>query len=143
MNYFIFNYYKERMPMQIFLLSITLLLAVILYKMLSSHRATYPFIRTTRITRTEEDAEYLTTEAEQGLITIDHDIVIVEGHEYSLKEKKGEAAEAHLNIDKGKLISICIRTTDGEKLYFIDPDHSLFASYQRSITDTHTHLFSV
>lgn len=74
--------------MQIFLLSVTVILAIILYRMLSSQRATYPFIRTTRIDRTDEEAEYLTTEAEQGLITIDHDVVIVEGQEYSLKGKK-------------------------------------------------------
>lgn len=129
--------------MQIFLLSVTVILAIILYRMLSSQRATYPFIRTTRIDRTIEDAEYLTTEAEQGLITIDHDVVIVEGQEYSLRGKKGEPAEAYLNVDNGKLVSIGIRLEGGEKLYFIDPEHSLFANYQRSFSDTHTHqLFS-
>lgn len=129
--------------MQIFLLSITVILSVVLYRMLSSQRATYPFIRTTRIDRTEDDAEYLTTEAEQGLITIDHDVVIVEGQEYSLKAKQEQHAEAYLNIDNGKLVSIGIRLKDGEKLYFIDPEHSLFASYQRSMSDSHTHqLFS-
>ena len=125
--------------MQIFLLSVTLLLAIILYKMLSSQRITYPFIRTTRIDRTENDSEYLTTEAEQGMITIDHDVVIVEGQEYSLKGKKGQSSEAYLNIANGKLISIGIRLKDGEKLYFIDPEHSRFASYQRSVSDSHTH----
>jgi len=130
--------------MQIFLLSVTVILSIILYRMLSSRRATYPFVRTTRIDRTEEDAEYLTTEAEQGLITIDHDVVIVEGQEYSLKTKKGEHAEAYLNVDNGKLISISIRLKEGEKLYFIDPEHSVFASYQRSMTDSHTHqLFAL
>lgn len=128
--------------MQIFLLSVTVILAIILYRMLSSQRATYPFIRTTRVDRTDEEAEYLTTEAEQGLITIDHDVVIVEGQEYSLKGKKGEDAEAYLNIDNGKLISIGIRVNNGEKLYFIDPEHSLFSNYQRSVTDGSHQLFS-
>src|SRR5690606_14020606 len=132
------------MPMQIFLLSVTVILSIVLYRMLSSQRTTYPFIRTTRIDRTEDDAEYLTTDAEQGLITIDHDVVIVEGQEYSLRAKKQQDAEATLNIDNGKLVSISIRLKYGEKLYFIDPEHSMFASYQRSMTDTHSHqLFSV
>ncbi|HRO42628.1 MAG TPA: hypothetical protein PL009_07320 [Flavipsychrobacter sp.] len=130
--------------MQIFLLFVTVILSIILYRMLSSQRTTYPFVRTTRVDRTEDDAEYLTTEAEQGLITIDQDVVIVEGQEYSLKAKNQENAEAYLNIDNGKLISIGIRLKVGEKIYFIDPEHSLFANYQRSMTDTHTHqLFSI
>jgi len=129
--------------MQLFLLSITLILSVILYRMLSSRRATYPFIRTTRISRTDSDAEYHTTESEQGLITIDHDIVIVDGEEYSLKTKKGQVSEAYLNIDAGKLISIGIRLNNGEKLYFIDPEHSLYSNYQRSIDNSHSHrIFS-
>ncbi len=129
--------------MQYFLLSVTVVLAIVLYRMLSSQRTTYPFIRTTRIDRTEDDAEYLTTEAEQGLITIDHDVVIVEGQEYSLKAKKGLDSEAFLNVDNGKLISIGIRLRDGEKLFFIDPEHSLVSNYRQSVTDTHTHhIFS-
>lgn len=129
--------------MQLILLSVTFILSAILYKMLSSHRTTYPYIRTTRIQRTSDDAEYLTTEAENGMITIDHDTVIVEGHEYSLKAKKGNEAQAFLNLNSGKLISIGIRTNDGEKMYFIDPEHSLFNAYQRSMRDTHTHhIFS-
>ena len=127
--------------MQIFLLSLTVLLSVVLYRMLSSSRATYPFVRTTRTFRTEDDAEYLTTESEQGLITIDQDVVIVEGHEYSLRSSREKDAEAWLNIDGGKLISITIRLGDGEKLYFIDPEHSLFAQYDRSV-DTRR-MFSV
>src|SRR5687768_5782453 len=101
--------------MQIVLLLITVVLCIVLYRMLSSQRATYPFIRTTRLSRTEDDAEYLTTEAEHGLITIDQDIVIVEGHEYSLKARKGQDADAYLNVDSGKLISICIKLPDGDK----------------------------
>lgn len=129
--------------MQIFLLSVTFLLAIVLYRMLSSQRATYPFIRTTRIDRTEQDAEYYTTEAEQGLITIDQDVVIVEGQEYSLSARKGEAPEASLSVNNGKLVSISIRLKTGEKLFFIDPEHSFFANYQRSLSDTQSHqLFS-
>jgi hypothetical protein len=130
--------------MQIFLLTVTFILAVILYKMLSSRRATYPFIRTTRITRGDNSSEYLTTEAEQGLITIDKDAVIIEGVEYSLKGKKGKESKAFLNVEGGKLISIGIRLSDGEKVYFIDPAHSLYSNYSEASGSTETrHLFAV
>jgi len=128
--------------MQLFLLSVTIILSVVLYRMLSSNRTTYPFLRTTRVSRSDDDEAYRTTEAEQGLITIDHDIVIVEGQEYSLKEKKGNAAEAYLNIANGKLVSVGIKLNEGEKLYFIDPEHSLFSSYERTLNDSNAHLFS-
>jgi hypothetical protein len=132
--------------MQVILLIITVILSVILYRMLSSQRATFPYIRTTRLSRAEDDSEYSTTEAEQGLITIDHETVIVEGQEFSLKSRKGMPPEAYLNVDSGKLISICIRYDGEEKFYYIDPDHSLFPGY---ITDAisnapshHHHIFS-
>jgi len=129
--------------MQIFLLTVTFILAVVLYKMLSSRRATYPFIRTTRITR-GDSSEYLTTEAEQGLITIDKDAVIIEGVEYSLKGEKGKESKAFLNVEGGKLISIGIRLSDGEKVYFIDPAHSLYSNYSEASGSTETrHLFAV
>ena len=114
--------------MQIVLLLITVLLSIILYRLLSSYRATYPFVKTTRLERTEDHSEYLTTEAEEGLITIDKDVVIVEGNEYSLKAHQGMEAQAYLKIDNGKLVSVSIRTQGGEKLYFIDPEHSLYAN---------------
>lgn len=130
--------------MQIFLLTVTFILAVILYKMLSSRRTTYPFVRTTRVTHADNSAEYLTTEAEQGLITIDKDTVIIEGLEYSLKSKKGRESKAFLNVESGKLISIGIRLQDGEKLYFIDPAHSLYSNYSDASSDTETRqLFAV
>ena len=132
--------------MQLFLLSVVVILSIVLYKMLSSYRATYPFIRTTRLTRTENDSEFLTTEAEQGLITIDKDSVIVDGTEYSLKTGKNRDAEAYLTIDGGKLISVSIYLPDGEKLFFIDPEHSLFANpYQRRVPEghSHRHIFAV
>jgi hypothetical protein len=126
--------------MQIVLLLITVFLSIILYKLLSSNRATYPFIRTTRLERTEDNSEYLTTEAEEGLITIDKDVVIVEGNEYSLKAQKGSEAQAYLTIDNGKLVSISIRSANGEKLYFIDPEHSLYANpYTDRIRNSHSH----
>jgi len=129
--------------MQIFLLSVTVVLSIVLYRMLSSNRATYPFIKTTRTSRSDDGAEYTTSEAEQGLITIDQDVVIVEGQEYSLTAKKDGQAEAYLNIANGKLVSVNIRLENGEKLYFIDPGHSLFLSYQQSLTDTNAHhIFS-
>lgn len=113
--------------------------------MLSSYRATYPFIKTTRLISTDEGEQYITTESEQGLITIDQDTVIVEDQEYSLKSKKGKQTEAFLNIESGKLISISIKFLDGEKLYFIDPEHSLFSNtYQHNISNPHNqhHIFS-
>ncbi len=115
--------------MQILLLIITILLAVILYRMLSSQRVSYPFIRTTRIFRAEDNTEYTATEAEEGMITIDHDMVIVEGQEYSLKNTRGNKAQAFLNIEDDKLISISIRLEDGEKSYFIDPTHNLYPGH--------------
>lgn len=129
--------------MQIFLLSVIVILSVVLYRMLSTNRATYPFIKTTRTSHSDDGAEYTTTEAEQGLITIDQDVVIVEGQEYSLTAKRDSEAEAYLNISNGKLISVNIRLGKGEKLYFIDPEHSLFLSYQQSVSDTNAHhIFS-
>lgn len=108
--------------------------------MLSSQRATFPYIRTTRLSRTEDDAEYSTTDAEQGLITIDHETVIVEGQEFSLKSKKGMVPEAYLNVEAGKLISICIRYEGDEKFYYIDPEHSLFTGYTTdTISDSASH----
>lgn len=131
--------------MQIILLAITVILSIILYRMLSSQTATYPYIRTTRISTTEDDAEYMTTEAEQGLITIDHDMVIVEGQEYTLKAIDDyDTPQAYLNIDNGKLLSIGIRFHDGEKQFFIDPEHSLYNNqYHSRLPDqSHHHIFS-
>jgi hypothetical protein len=131
--------------MQIFLLSVVVILSIVLYKMLSSYRATYPFIRTTRLTRTDDNSEFLTTETEHGLITIERDTVVVDGTEYGLSTKKGKEAEAYLTIDGGKLISVSIRLTDGEKLFFIDPEHSLFANpYHHNMSEgsAHRHIFS-
>ncbi len=129
----------KRLPMQIFLLSVTVILAIVLYRMLSTQRATYPFIRTTRIDRTDNHTEYLTTEAEQGMITIDNDTVIIEGNEYTMRPQKGKEIEAYLNVENGKLISIGIKTLQGEKIYFIDPEHSVFFRYKRSVADSHSH----
>lgn len=125
--------------MQIFLLSVTVILAIVLYRMLSVRRATYPFVRTTRISRTENGAEFLATEAEQGIITVDNDVVIVEGVEYALKENKNRRVQASLNIDNGKLISISIKLADGEKLYFVNPEHNLFSDYQESLSESKVH----
>jgi hypothetical protein len=113
--------------MQILLLAIIIVLSIVLYKMLSTQRVTYPFVRTSRITHTEDNKEYMVAEAEEGLITIDKDTVIVEGLEYSLKERKGEQPQAFLTIQDGRLLSIGIRADDEEKLFFIDPDHNLIA----------------
>ena len=131
--------------MQIVLLLITVLLSIILYRLLSSYRATYPFIRTTRLERTEDRSEYLTTEAEEGIITIDKYVIIVEGNEYSLKTHQGVEAQAYLTIDNGKLVSVSIRTQGGEKLYYIDPEHSFYANpYTDRIRNSpsHRHIFA-
>ncbi|RYE51547.1 MAG: hypothetical protein EOP48_18055 [Sphingobacteriales bacterium] len=118
--------------MQIFLLLLIIILSIILYRLLSSNKVTFPYIRTTRLNRTEDNTEYMATESEHGLITIDQDILIVEGEEYSLKPKKDLPAEAYLIINSGRLISVCLRLEDGEKHYFIDPEHNLYTSNQQA-----------
>ncbi|MBS1589459.1 MAG: hypothetical protein JST52_07565 [Bacteroidetes bacterium] len=129
--------------MQIILLAVVAILSIVLYRMLSGHRATYPFVRTTRVSRTEADSQYYTTEAEHGLITIDDDIVIVDGQEYSLRPKNESKAEASLQVDNGKLVSIHIQMDEGEKIFFIDPEHSLFSNYRRSYSNSEVrHIFS-
>lgn len=126
--------------MQLFLLVVTIILCIVLYRMLSSQRATYPFVRTTQYVRTEDNTEYATTEAEQGLITIDKDTVIVNGQEYSLKKKKAERPEAYLHISEGKLLNVCIHMEDGDKFFYIDPEHNLFLStYQNQVSEAHSH----
>lgn len=126
--------------MQIILLTITIVLSIILYRMLSSRRATYPFIRTTRIVRSEGNADYKSTASEHGLITIDKDVVIVEDQEYSLKGTKDNPAEAYLNLDNGKLISINIIFSNGEKQYYIDPEYGKYnAAYHSSLPDQSQH----
>lgn len=119
--------------MQIILLAIIVILSIVLYRMLSLQRVTYPYIRTSRTSHTEDNKEYLVAEAEEGMITIDQDTVIVEGQEYSLKARRGEEAEAFLNIQDGRLVSIGIRGEGEEKIFFIDPDHNLIAGKYRQL----------
>jgi hypothetical protein len=132
--------------MQILLLAITFTLSLLLYKLLSGYRASYPFIRTTRISRSDKGEEFLTTESEHGLVTIEKDAVIIEGREYSLVGRKGQQPEALLNLNAGKLISITIYHSNGdEKLFLIDPHHSLFfKSYHETASgsESHRHIFS-
>lgn len=125
--------------MQIILFSITIILSIILYKMLSSRRATYPFVRTKRIIRTEGNPDFCSTETEHGLITIDGDVVIVEDQEYLLKGNKEMRASAFLHLENGKLISISISFPNGEKQYFIDPEHGVFTLPYRQVSDSSQH----
>lgn len=126
--------------MQIVLLAITIVLSIVLYRMLSSRRATYPFIRTTRTIRTEDNPEfYRTTETEHGLITIDRDVVIIGDQEYILKGTKEQPATAFLHLDNGKLISVNIIFPNGEKQYFIDPEYSFFTQQYNSVSDQSQH----
>ena len=126
--------------MQLILLLITLLLSVVLYRLLSHSRTTYPFVRTTRVFRREGHSEYSTTEAEEGLITIDSDKVIIDGHTYVTRPDRGRPAEASFTIEDGKLICITIALPNGEKQYHIDPDHSLFVNpYAENISRSPSH----
>jgi|GEM_PF-843506 len=110
--------------MQLILLLLIIILSLILYRLLSSRKVTYPYIRTTRIATAGDLAGSRTTEPETGLITIDNDTLIVEGEEYSLKPRKGGAPQACLNIEENKLISVSVLMENGEKLFFIDPQHN-------------------
>lgn len=122
--------------MQIILLVITVVLTIVLYKMLSSRVASYPFIRITRVVITDEQQSYQTTESEHGLLTIDNNVVIVDGNEYSLKSTNGAKPEAYLSLKDNNLISVGITYPNGEKIFFIDPDHSLYtSSYQREYSN--------
>ena len=128
------------MPMQLILLFVTFLLSVVLYRLLSHSRATYPFVRITRVFRRDGQSEYITTEAEEGLITIDSERVIIDGHTYDTRPVKGRAAEASFTIEDGKLICITIALFNGEKQYHIDPDHSLFVNpYAENISRSPSH----
>lgn len=130
--------------MQIILLTITVILTIILYKMLSNRVASYPFIRTTRIVVTDDEQSYQTTESEHGLLTIDNNIVIIDGHEYSLKGSAESKPEAYLSVKGNNLISVGITYSNGEKVFFIDPDHSLFTNpYQAGYSNQNTALLSV
>ena len=130
--------------MQLILLLITFLLSVVLYRLLSHSRATYPFVRITRVLRTDGNAEYIATEAEEGLITIDGERVIIDGHTYVTRPVNDRAAEASFTIEDGKLICITIALPNGEKQYHIDPDHSLFVNpYAENISHSPSHhIFS-
>lgn len=121
--------------MQIVLLFVIFVLSVILFRLLSSQKITYPYIRTTRLIR-KDGNEFATTESEMGLLTIDQNFVIVDGEEYHLKQQPDGEVEAILNIDNNRLLSVCIYLEDGEQLFIIDPEHnqvnaSLFPSRQQ------------
>jgi uncharacterized protein YxeA len=130
--------------MQIALVIVTFLLAVLLYRMLNSRRTTYPYVKVTR-RFVEGEEDYTATEHEHGHITIDHDLVIIEGHEYNLKAENGHPAVAYLKVEAGKLISVNLILPDGEKEFFIDPEYSIFtvASYNRKFSDKHSHTLCI
>lgn len=130
--------------MQLILLTITVILSIVLYKMLSGRAASFPFVRTTRMVITDDGQSYQTTEAEHGMLTIDRNVVIIDGQEYSLKGKETNAAEAYLTIQEGKLVSVSIKHLKGEKIFFIDPEHSLYAApYQKQVGNEQRALLSV
>ncbi len=110
--------------MQILLLAIIVILSVVLYRMLSTRRVSYPYTKVSRRSTGSDTNDYLIAEADEGIITIDEDTIIVEGQEYSLKGKKGNASEAFLNIREDRLISVGIRVGDEVKMFFIDPQHN-------------------
>ncbi len=133
--------------MQIILLVVIIILSVILYRMLSTRRMTFPFIRVSRKLRNDHEKEFTIAEAEDGIITIDEDTVIVEGLEYSLKPKKGATPEAYLNIENGRLISIAILLDEEERIFFIDPERNqIDLDYSASLPGVHAQqnfIFSV
>lgn len=108
--------------MQGVLLVLIAVLAIVLYKLLSGQKLTYTYIRTTKKELSEnENSEFFLSEQENGFLTIDKNMLIVEEEEYALKGENDLPPEAFLNIQDGKLISVKVRLIDGEKNYFIDP----------------------
>ena len=130
--------------MQLALIVVTFILAIVLYRMLNSRRTTYPFVKVTR-RYTEQGEEYSATEHEHGYVTIDHDLVIIEGHEYHLKSHNGTQASAYLKVDGTKLISVNLVMQDGEKEFFIDPEYSIFNvnNYTKKFTDRHSYTLCI
>ncbi len=111
--------------MQGILLVLIAVLAVVLYKLLSGQKLTYTYIRTTKKELNWNDnSEFFTSEQENGFLTIDKAMLIVEEEEYALKAENDSPPEAFLNIQQGRLISVRVKLLDGEKTYFIDPENN-------------------
>ena len=111
--------------MQGILLVLIAVLAVVLYKLLSGQKLTYTYIRTTKKELNWNDnSEFFTSEQENGFLTIDKAMLIVEEEEYALKSENDLPPEAFLNIQQGRLISVRVKLLDGEKTYFIDPENN-------------------
>jgi hypothetical protein len=112
--------------MQNALLILICILALLLYKLLSSKKINFVYIRTTHKEYNNKNTVSFISSNEKGLITIDKHIVIVEDEEYSLIEYKNNPTEAELLIENNRLINIKVKLRDGEKVYFIDPENNFF-----------------
>ena len=106
--------------MQTVLLLIALVLAVILFRMLSRGGKTYSYKRTQTISFQSDGSEHVTQGADYGSIIITNKTVLIDGLEYCYKPMEGEQLQAILEYDENGLRSVRVLMAEGEKQYFIE-----------------------
>lgn len=107
--------------MEIILLSIITVLSIILFKMLQSKGAVFPFYKIVYSAYSEKKWKIIEEKADKGYITVYSGKVIFEGNKYLIK-KKEKAGRAKLNIQDENLSSIVLFTEGGSAEFFIDPE---------------------
>jgi len=106
--------------MQTVLLLIALVLAVILFRMLSRGGKTYAYRRTQTISFQSDGSEQVLQGADNGSIIITNKTVLIDGLEYCYKPMEGEQLQAILEYDDNGLRSVRVLMSEGEKQYFIE-----------------------
>jgi hypothetical protein len=104
----------------VFVLGI-IILAVVLFKMLSQSERTYAYTSTMTITYKPDGTEQLSRLQESGIVFISNKIITIDGQPFVYKSSDKRKIQARLNYDGGTLKSINLSLGDGgEKFYYVD-----------------------
>jgi hypothetical protein len=109
----------------VFILGI-IILAAVLFKMLSQSERTYAYTSTMTITYKADGTEQLSRVDESGIIFIARNTITIDGQPYIFKSSDKRKIQARLNYDGGNLKSINLSLPDGgEKFFYVDRINSV------------------